>query len=501
MAATVALVDPASSERLDELSSALATPEGRASWAEADLRRAFNTDRLAHSYAVRKEGGYASKAINVADRVRNVLVLVPIFLTWFALAEASRAYARYIGANPEAVSQPFLLLWENRFGGEASPLAPTFSAVALLDAVLLALIIALTLFAHGRRDDRDDQIERTALGFQADLDNLLASASVALARDKANRPAALAAGIERLADRFDRGSQELLTRLRVEHDRLEQLAARREREFADFGVFASGMRAGAEETHRILLELRALSSGLQTALDDLTSEVGVSTDQGRTLLSAIQGLERLTVNDLQADQALTRQIANAADALAEAADRAISGADSAAQAARVATEASRGIAEIAQGLARSQARVEAAMAGESESVGRLAEALRTGSGGMQSSTRALQEIERSLGAIRDGFAQTASTTSEQARALYDLLDAQEQIAGQLSDVARELGSLSISAVQRQELSARDTAALISRLDALTAALARRTEGEGDVLPRAEGDWRDPAGSWPRRREP
>ena len=36
----------------------------------------------------------------------------------------------------------------------------------------------------------------------------------------------------RLVDRFEQNSQELLTRLRVEHDRLEQLASRREREFA-----------------------------------------------------------------------------------------------------------------------------------------------------------------------------------------------------------------------------------------------------------------------------
>ncbi len=499
MAATLAHVDPASAERLEDLSASLGTPEGRASWSETDLRRAFNTERLAHAFAVRKEGGYSSNIINVADKVRNVLVLVPIFLTWFALAEASRAYARYIASNPEAVSQPFLLLWENHFGGEASPFAPTFSAVALLDAVLLACIIALTLFAHGRRDDRDDKIDRTALTFQADLDNLLAASSVALARDRASRPATLAAGIERLADRFDRGAQELLTRLRVEHDRLEQLAARREREFGDFAVFASGMRAGAEETHKVLVELRALSSGLQTALDDLTNEVGVSTDQGRSLLGAIQGLERLTVNDLQADQALTRQIANAADALADAADRAISGADSAAQAARVATEASRGIGEIAQGLARSQARVDAAMAAESESVSRLAEALRSGSGGMQSSTRALQEIERSLGAIQDGFGHTAALTAEQARALGDLLEAQEQIAGQLADVARELGSISLATVQRQEMTARDVASLVSRLDALTSAIGRTVDGS--ALGRGEGEWRDPAESWPRRREP
>ncbi len=57
----------------------------------------------------------------------------------------------------------------------------------------------------------------------------------------------------------------------------------------------------------------------------------------------MQGLEQLTVANLQSDQALTRQIATAAEALVEAADKGIAGADAAAQASRVATDAVRGI--------------------------------------------------------------------------------------------------------------------------------------------------------------
>ena len=72
----------------------------------------------------------------------------------------------------------------------------------------------------------------------------------------------LARSVERLAERFEHNSQELIARLRVEHDRLEAIAGRREKEFADFGVFASGMRAGAEETHRLLIELRQVSTSL-----------------------------------------------------------------------------------------------------------------------------------------------------------------------------------------------------------------------------------------------
>ena len=289
MAATLGPVDARAAERMRSLARAVATDEGRQRWAEVDLRRAFNTERLAYAYALRREGGYAHSTVAGADRLRNVFVLMPILLTWFALAEASRAYNRFLALNPDEVRQPFLLLWERGFGGQANPIAPSFSTVALIDAVLIAFIIALTLYSHGRREAREEKIDQSAERFQADLDNVLAEAAVVLAVDRGSRPALLARGVERLVDRFEQNSQELLTRLRVEHDRLEQLATRREREFADFGVFASGMRAGAEETHRLLVELRQVSTGLQASLEDLTSEVQLVGRSGPGLAASCAG--------------------------------------------------------------------------------------------------------------------------------------------------------------------------------------------------------------------
>ncbi|MCC6314259.1 MAG: hypothetical protein IT337_09610 [Thermomicrobiales bacterium] len=500
MAATVGEVDPRSAERLEDLSRSIGNPDGRARWSEVDLRRAFQTDRLAHAYAVGQAGRYSATAIAAADRVRNVLVLAPILLTWFALAEASRAYASFIEENPDEVRQPFLLLWQTGFGGHANSFAPTFSQVAFLDAAIIAIIIALTLFTHGRREDREDLVEHAADSFQSDLDNVLSEATVVLARDRAGRPAQLATGIERLADRFDRSSQELLTRLRLEHDRLEQLASRREREFADFGVFASGMRAGAEETHRLLVELRGVSSGLQTALEDLTTEVGVSTDQGRTLLVAIQGLERLTTTDIQSDQALTRQIANAAETLADAAEKAISGVDAAAQAARIATDAGRAIGVVAQSLAAGQSRVEDAVAKGAEANTRLAESLRGAGGGIGNATRTLQEIDASLASMRDGFSAVVSQSTEHAATLRALLGEQEAIASGLAEVARDIGAISIGAAQRQESANRDISALVNRLDTVVEAMAtsartpRRVEASETDASRG-----DPTRLWPQRR--
>ncbi len=530
MADELSGVDPRSAARLSDLAEAVASEAGRQRWSDVDLRRAFQTERLANAYAVVREGGYVSGAISLADRMRNVLVLVPIFLTWFALAEASRAYSAQLVADPSVAGQSFLFLWEQGFGGFASPLAPSFSMVALIDAVLIGLIIVLTFYTHGRREAREDTIDKTANMFQADLDNVLAEASVMLASDRGGRPERLALSVERLAERFERNSQELLGRLRVEHERLEQMANRREREFSDFGVFASGMRAGAEETHRLVVELRQISGSLQGALEDLTSEVSTTTDHQRTLLSAVQGLERLTTSNIQSDQAVTRQIGNAAATLADVAEKSLSGADSAAQAARVATEAVRGIGEIAQHLATSQSRVESALANEVETNNRLADALRGSTGGVSASTRTLQEIGAGLSQLRDEFARLANQSADQAMTLRSLLDDQAGIAGDLTKVARDVSSISIVTAQRQEAVNKEVSTLINRIEGLTNLLARATQaaptteslerafagalrgeltnqaeqiaalvegrpsGEPDANPR-----RDPARLWPQRR--
>jgi hypothetical protein len=466
LAASLEEIDSRSTERLRDLASSLSTEEGRLRWADVDLRRAFNSEYLAHFYAVRREGGYAPTSVAVADRVRNVLVLLPIALTWFALFESTRAYRKYIDEHPEEISQPFLLLWQRGFDGEGAWFATTFSTVAIIDAIIIGVIIALTFFAHGRREHREESIDRTAQKFQADVDNVLAEATVALAPDRAGRPAMLARSVERLAERFEHNSQELIARLRVEHERLEAIAGRREKEFADFAVFSSGMRAGAEETHRLLIELRQVSTSLHQSLEDLTSEVGVSGDQNKSLLAAVTSLERLVATGIQSDHGVTRRLAEAAEVLSDAAERSLAGAEAAAQAGRVATEAVRGIAEIGAALATSQNRVEHAIANESEANTRLAETLRSGMSGMSASTRTLSEIQASLTGIRDEFREIARTNQDYAMTLSRMLTEQTTLSTGIAQAARELGSAGAATTQHQRDVSDELAGLVKRLDTI-----------------------------------
>lgn len=472
MAATVGEVDPRSSERLTDLAGSIGTEEGRIRWADVDLRRAFNTERLAMAYAERREGSFASTPLEIADRARQVLVLVPILLTWYALYESTRAYSRYIAANPDEVRKPFLLLWQEGFGGELGGLSPTFSTVAVIDAAIILLIILLTFYAHGRKEARDDRVDLVAERFQTDLDNVLAAATIALGADRGSRPAQLSQNVERLAERFDRNSQELLNRLRIEHDRLEQIAARREREFHDFGVFASGMRAGAEETHRLLVDLRQVSKSLQTSLEDLTSEVGVSGDQGRHLLNAVTSLERIVGSGIQSDHAVTRQLADAAAALSGAADQSVSGAQEAAHAGRIAAEAVRGIADLTARLAESQNRMEHAVVRESEQTGRLADALLSSAGGVASSTQRLEEIGGGLSALRDEFARLAHQTADQANLLRTMMGEQGKVASGLTQSSSDVSKVSIVTAQRQREVNDNLANLLTRLEQLMTALGR-----------------------------
>jgi hypothetical protein len=480
IAGTVSEIDRKASERLNDLADSLEGEEARLRWADVDLRRAFNTEKIALAYAIRREGGYVPRIVDRADKVRNVMVLLPILLTWFALFEAARNYQQYIEANPDEVRKPFLLLWEQGFGGTASWYSPRFSSVALLDAAIILVIILLTFYSHGRRDEREEEIQKTANAFQTELDNVLAEATVALAPDRAGRPAMLARSVERLASRFDNASQELLVRLKSEHDRLASIANRREREIADFGVFASGMRAGAEETHRLLLDLRQVSIGLQQTLEDLSGEIASSGDHQRSLQTSVASLERLMATDSQREATMTRHLADAASALAEAADRSIASAETASQAGRIATEAVQSIAEMASSLSASQSSLDRALAEQTDANAKLADALRSGAGGVSASSRILADVSMALGDLREEFNRIGQLSQEQTITLSRLLSEQTTMASSLTDVAQDLSAASVSTSLRQREMNDEVSGLMRRLDALAATLQHLASGHADT---------------------
>ncbi len=87
----------------------------------------------------------ADRKVTLANRfavIRNILVFVPVALTWIAVSKATDAFGEYTAANKGAVVN-FLEFWQNGYGVLASEW--TIGHVAFLDAAIIGVVIALSL--------------------------------------------------------------------------------------------------------------------------------------------------------------------------------------------------------------------------------------------------------------------------------------------------------------------------------------------------------------------
>ena len=157
-------------------------------------------------------------------------MLVPILLTWFALAEASRAYNRFLALNPDEVRQPFLLLWEQGFGGR---LAFNFGTLALIDASLIGILIALSFALHLRSELRDVSFQTSVLLKESEIRALLGQASSLGALDVSGSDA-----------------ERILAEMVAEERRIYERASERETKLFEFETVIDRLRDAAERLER-----------------------------------------------------------------------------------------------------------------------------------------------------------------------------------------------------------------------------------------------------------
>ncbi|MER5702235.1 hypothetical protein ABT023_09810 [Micromonospora sp. NPDC002296] len=112
---------------------------------------------------------------------RNAAALVPLLMTWCFLGLASWHYHRQLQAEPELATQPFLMLWEQRFGG--APVL-TFAETALFAFLMLGLVLVLTMLAHRR----ETEANRVIAGFRARVDGALGALALAIEMSAVRSP-------------------------------------------------------------------------------------------------------------------------------------------------------------------------------------------------------------------------------------------------------------------------------------------------------------------------
>jgi hypothetical protein len=92
-----------------------------------------------------------------AQLLKNLLIFLPVAVTWSAIGKATSAYQRFNSANPNKVSN-FLDFWQNGYG-----FLPNFwkiGSIAALDAIIIFILISLVFSIH-LLDSRNQKILRS----------------------------------------------------------------------------------------------------------------------------------------------------------------------------------------------------------------------------------------------------------------------------------------------------------------------------------------------------
>lgn len=200
----------------------------------------------ARGYAAAVDPRAAAEAITahrspiwaILEVARNVLVFAPIALTWFGLSTATDAYARLLAERPEFSDRPFLLLWEQGFGGVGNSII--FSTLAGIDAALIGLLIVLSLAIHLRADIRDARTRAATL---------LKESQIRLTIAHATSLAASGLGGDE--------SDELLDQMAAEERRVFERAIEREQQLYDLEGAISELRKSAADLARAAEALRS----------------------------------------------------------------------------------------------------------------------------------------------------------------------------------------------------------------------------------------------------
>ncbi|MEU8147469.1 hypothetical protein [Nonomuraea sp. NPDC048901] len=201
---------------------------------------------------------------------RNAVALVPLMLTWLALAVASWAYHVQVQADPGRMTDPFLVLWQDRFNGMA---LPTFAETAVLSFVLLLVVLTLTIWAHRREAVANrtiavvDKLADDALNVLG----LAVDASTARPPDNAKDWAEAASRVLAETQQMIKTAARDTSRLAKNNADMAQSASERLTQLQQHGE--EMLKGVGEETRQVMLTLQRQSEQITTRVGEEATQV------------------------------------------------------------------------------------------------------------------------------------------------------------------------------------------------------------------------------------
>lgn len=305
--------------RLERLDLAVEKGIDADAWAACDIHKIIDPAGIVERF---KQLPITDTIVQAIEWIRNTFIFAPIVITWFSISQATQKYNELITpaiqrGDQNLASQPFLYLWQGRFGGTL-PDWLTLSSVALIDAVLLFVILALTILAYSLSSMRGAARERQARQLRSDLDNALANAMLSLhGRPKA--PLTAGDNLEKVAQQFDTASRNISAQLTAMMQQLSsQFSTMTQQITARFEGIAQQVTTRFDNTaQQVTARIDIMAQQTGSRLDGIAQRMHDQVQEGGKYLSTLGSLTAGTVQVAKEMQTTAAMLSTSTTALAD----------------------------------------------------------------------------------------------------------------------------------------------------------------------------------------
>jgi hypothetical protein len=228
---------------------------------------------------------------NFLTIVRNVLVFVPVAITWKAVAEATAAFGRFTEEN-SATTVNFLQFWENGYGY----LDPFWGIanIAQIDFLVILAIITLTLFIGYLMNSAQEVKTRNARVIDLERLNLALEIRKVLRAHRQVEPANVSSETQQAIQDLSLLARDLVNVAGTMHMTSRELGANRQ------AVEELSMRAIAAQdawAAEVAQQLQLLSAGVQDSGHQLESSMTSLAHMATELRESLAGSLRQSLEE------------------------------------------------------------------------------------------------------------------------------------------------------------------------------------------------------------
>lgn len=266
------------------LSEAVSGGRNMTMWAALDPYQRLPTPALRHGRTM----SVLAQALGV---IRNVLVFVPVAITWWAIGQATDLFGQHNRLKPIGEKTNFLDFWQNGYGllddiKLFGVIGVKIQEIALVDSLIIVAVVVLTLLSNAIGEIADRQSDRDESRAFADREDVALVLTEALEGKRSASPESIAGTIADVLNDLVDASREV-----------RSAAVQLEQASTGVGSFSSQIAelntTLSELSNRVAIQV---SGELVKAVDDLSGSVtrlnsAVVGDTTRLMGDVIAGLD------------------------------------------------------------------------------------------------------------------------------------------------------------------------------------------------------------------